>query len=770
MNSEDLNNEQKILDTTIKKIKDQSYFVWELLERQKGNFKRGINDTGDEIAYRRGKLDRELLRRAEKEPYFGRFDITSDDEGKETFYIGKQGVRDQNENVVVVDWRMPIASVFYNFTPEQPRQSYSFHDEKAKRNINHSVDVLKKKEFTIKDQKIIKIIQQVSDKLNENLNVTITEKGEELTITDDFLREIIENSETTGYLKEIIATIQKEQDKAIRQPIDRNVIIQGVAGSGKSSIALHRLSYLLYNNKNIKPSDVLILGPSNLFISSVQDLLPNLNLEGIRQSTVQQMMYQYLQPVLKEKIDLAYNTYFEEVLFNRKNETKQIIEFKGSETFVLILDIFINELKDQYESRIQPVTILNEYLSKEELLTVYNGYKYLPFTKKVERFQQHVDNHYRRIADAKIKEIQEQYDFVVKTFMKDGGLNQSDYLNLVKKMDGIADYKIKKVRQEVTTGITAWKDSVKGPDLLSVYKQVLSFEVLNAFEHELGPNIPVLFKNYTLKNLSYFDLAPLFYIYLIMYDKPEYFSHIVVDEGQDLSFVHYAALKKITKTMTILGDKDQSIFMEYGQYDWSLINNALFEGNKEMVLTLDTSYRSTFEIIEVANKVLTNQYGLLHNSIIPLNRRGEKVTFAEVHSGKDLLDNIVQTLKVWRKKYKRIAIIHKDEKRAKKLAEYLSQEYYRDIVYISPEDEITNKSITVLTSYYSKGMEFDAVILCNVNEESFPQDDLHARLLYVLLTRAQQEVKVFYQDTPSALLEGLIEEARKPVSVFDDIL
>jgi DNA helicase II / ATP-dependent DNA helicase PcrA len=96
----------------------------------------------------------------------------------------------------------------------------------------------------------------------------------------------------------------------------------------------------------------------------------------------------------------------------------------------------VNDLKNQYESRIQPITILNKYLSKEELLNIYNGYKYLPFAKKVERFQQHVDNHYRRIADAKIKEIQEHYDFVVKTFLKDGGLNQSDYLNLVQKMDG----------------------------------------------------------------------------------------------------------------------------------------------------------------------------------------------------------------------------------------------------------------------------------------------------------------------------------------------
>ncbi|WP_066255607.1 HelD family protein [Neobacillus drentensis] len=771
MKSEDLKNEQIVLENTINKIKDQTYYVWELLEKKKGNFNKGINDTGDDVAYRRGMLDKELLRKAEKEPFFGSFDINSEEEGNETFYIGKQGVRDQNENVIVVDWRMPIASVFYNFTPSQPRQSYMVHDERARRNLSYSVDVLKKKEFTIKDKKIIKIIQQVSDELNDKLNVTITENGEELTITDDFLREIIEHSETTGYLKEIIASIQKEQDIAIRQPIDRNVIIQGVAGSGKSSIALHRLSYLLYNNKNIKPSEVLILGPSNLFISSVKELLPNLNLEGIKQSTVQQLLYHYIKSALQEKIDLSYNQYFEKVLFSKnQDQTRQIIEFKGSESFTVLLDIFVSELKDQYENKIQPITILTEHLSKEALLEIYNGYKYLPFSNKVERFRQHVENHFRRITEGKVKEIKEHYDFVVQTYLKNGGLNQSDYDNLVKKMQGIMDYKTKKVRNEFITEITTWKNSMKEPDLLSIYKQVLSFEVLSAFEHELGPDIPKLFKNFKIQNLTYFDLAPLFYIYLLLFDKPEQFSHIVIDEGQDLSYVHYAALKKITKTMTILGDKDQSIFMNFGQYDWTKLSKSLFHSKQEMILTLDTSYRSTTEIIDVANKVLINQNGILHTPIIPLNRSGEKVSFDMVQSGKDLLESIVQTLKVWRKKYKRIAIIHKDEQRAKKLAQYLSQEYYRDIVYMSPEDDMVNKSITVLTSYYSKGMEFDAVILCNINKESFPKDDLHARILYVLLTRAQQEVKVFYQDTPSALLEGLIEEVPKRTSVFDDIL
>jgi DNA helicase II / ATP-dependent DNA helicase PcrA len=765
-----MSQEQVILDETIDKIKNQTYYVWELLERKKSQFKQGTSYTGDEIVYKRGVMDKDLLRKAEREPYFGSFEIYSDEDGTEKFYIGKQGVRDRNENLIVVDWRMPIASVYYNFTPGKSKQSYSFMDERARIKHQHTVDVLNKREITIKDQKIKKIIQQVSE-LTSNSNVTISESGEELTITDEFLREIIENSETTGYLKEIIATIQQEQDKAIRQSIDRNVIIQGVAGSGKSSIALHRLSYLLYNNKHIKTEEVLILGPSNLFISSVKDLLPELNLEGIQQFTIQNLLLKFLKPVLHDEIHSGINQYFEEILFKNQNEEiKKIIEFKGSESFGILLDIFISKIKDQYENRISPITLFTEQLNRDSLVEIFNGYKYLSFAKRVERFQQHVENHFKRITEEKVKEIENQYEFVVETFLKNGGLDKQEYLKLENEMHKVSGYKKNKARDEFKEILSSWKETMKFPDVMEIYKQVLSFEILKAFENETGTAIPLIFKDHKLEKLTYFDLAPLFYIYLLLYDKPAYFSHIVIDEAQDLSFLHFAALKKMTKTMTLLGDKDQSIFMEYGQYSWNELKDSLFQSGQDMILTLDTSYRSTKEIIEVANRVLYNQKGNFHKPIIPLNRSGKKVEFAQVRSGKDLLDNIVQTLKNWKKHYKRIAIIHKDEKKARKLAQYLSQEYNRDVVYISPEQELVNNSISVLASYYCKGMEFDAVILANISEESFPKDQLHARLLYVMLTRAQQEMKVFYQEKPSVLLDGLVETISESSSVFDDIL
>ena len=770
VNKKELQKEQKVLDTTIKRIKDQTYFITGLLENKKESMRTGNAATGDHIAYRRGVRDQQLLKRAENEPYFGRFDIVSEEEGAETFYIGKQGVRDHHENLIVVDWRMPIASVFYNFTPSASTQRYKVSMKQGKK--EYTVDVVKKKEFRIKDQKIIKIIQQVSEKYdNVDVNVTITEDGEELTITDDFLKLIIENSETTGYLKEIIATIQQEQDKAIRQPINRNVIIQGVAGSGKSSIALHRLSYLLYNHKEIKPEEVLILGPSHLFISSVKGLLPELNLEGIKQYTIQDLMMNFIQPILKEQIDLSYNHYFEEILFaNSHEEARKMIEFKGSQSMALVLDIFISEIIALYEKNIQPITVSDQLLSKEELQKIYNGYNYLPFTKKVEQFLLHVDNYFKDKLKAKIEEMKKEEENV-KGFIKDGGLNDTEHTELLQKIESITNYKIKRLRNEFKKGIAAWKASMKGPNLLQLYKQVLTKEVLSVFKNEIGSENVALFEEYQLKKLTYFDLAPLFYMYLLLYEKPASFKHIVVDEAQDLSYLHFASLQKITKTMTILGDKDQSIFMEYGQYDWSKLQTTLPNWDQTMMLTLDTSYRSTKEIIDVANTVLTNQNPERHNPIIPLNRNGEKVTFSEVKSGKEMLDQMVLTIKEWRKKYKRIAIIHKDEQKAERLSQYLTNEYKRDVKYIRPDEEIENKSISVLTSYYSKGMEFDAVILCNVNEESFPNNELHARLLYVMLTRAQQEVKIFYQDNPSLLLEGLIDETKpKSAALFDDIL
>ncbi|NNV06293.1 3'-5' exonuclease [Geobacillus sp. C56-T2] len=769
MNRKEFQQEQRKLDETIRRIEDQTYYIWEITERKKMLLRQGQGSAGDEIVYRRGVREQHILQKAKDEPYFGRMDIFSAEEGEETIYIGKQGIRDREENMIVVDWRMPIASVYYNFTPEQPQQSYTVEDPKTGRTEKISVEVRKTRKYTIKNRKIEKIIQQAAQR-DSHLNVALTETGEQLAIVDDFLREILEQSETTGYLKEIIATIQREQDEAIRQPIDRNVIIQGVAGSGKSSIALHRLSFLLFNNKQLKPENVLILAPSKLFISSFQGLLPELNLEGIQQMTFQQLALEILGQIMKEPIELSNRWYFEDVLFAKGSEEEQKrIEFKGSQLLMILLDIFVEEMKKQYEIGIQPIMMFDHYLDKAKLKEIYDGYSYLPFAERVERFLHSVEGYFQNKLQEKIDSLRHQYHAAEK-FLEGGGLTDGEYKQLRKKMEGIYEYKVRQLKNQFKTSLSSWKAKMAVPDPLAVYKQVLSYEVLKAFEHEIGTDIPPLFENDALEKITYFDLPPLLYIYLLLYGNPVQYAHIVVDEAQDFSYLHFAVLKKLTKTMTIIGDKDQSIYVGYGQEDWKYLMNSVFEPDHDMLLTLGTSYRSTKQIIETANTVLGNAYGMLSQPITAINRSGAAVQFEEVQSGEELMNHIVSTIRAWRKRYKRIAIIHKDEQRATKLAEYLKQEYKGDVAYIDPDRGMSTQAISVLASYHSKGMEFDAVILVNVNEEHFPKDDLHARLLYVLVTRAQHELKVFYQHTPSPLLEGAVPPKRKAVAKFDDIL
>jgi len=768
MANKDFIEEQNHLEDTISNIVESSYYVFEQIEKKRVLFKNRENLIGDGIALSRNKKDHELLKQALNEPYFGRIDIYEDEENI-TYYIGKQSIRDLDDNIIVVDWRMPIAKVYYNFTTGNPIQEYVVENSRDK----NLVEVLRKREFLIKNGKLINMKQQVADP-NSKLNNMQSEKGEEIAITDSFLKDIIENSESTGYLKEIIASIQKEQDQAIRMPINQNVIVQGVAGSGKSSIALHRISFLLFNNKHIKPEDILILGPSHLFISSFQELLPELDLEGICQSTFTKFSLDIIEKELKLNFPIdTSKVFFEKILgedtIENKIKLKQI-EFKGSANFVILLDIFIEEMKKQYEERLKSISLFGHYLGREDLLKIFHGYDYLPFARKVERFITHVDNIYKEQLKKSCDDIKSQYEYIIGTYLNGGGLSQQELVVIKRGIEKVYKNKVYKLENEYREKMKQWKQSMEISDVLTIYKRVLSFEVLEAFTNEIGSEIPELFRKDPSHTLSEFDLPPILYIYTLLYDVPRKFSHIVIDEAQDLSFMHFAVLKKLTKTMTILGDLDQSIYIGYGQENWTDLLRFISNDERSMILNLNTSYRSTKEIIEAADKVLTNQFNIRHQKITPINRSGKPVEFQKISDGEELLNQIKKTIDDWKRQYKRIAIIHNDEQKATTLADFLREDFIGDVVYVSPDKDVQHEFISVITSYDSKGMEFDAVILVNVNNNSFPKDDLHARLLYVLMTRAQKELKIFYQDTPSPLLEGLVEKQTRQVSKYDIIL
>lgn len=754
----ELHVEQKHLDETVEKIKERTNFVEDFLERKKALVRTNNNLPGDIEAYEQAINEKGILEHAIKEPYFGRFDVYSEENGKETFYIGRQGVYDKDEKILVVDWRKPIASVYYNFAPGLPAQKYEVIDKDGKKTEN-KLNVLLKREFTIKNQRIKKMVQQVP-KVGSELNATITDDGIIYgNITDEFLIEIIENSESNGFLKEIIPSIQREQNEIIRQPLNANVIIQGVAGSGKSSIALHRLSFLLYNNRHLKPENVLIIGPSQLFLSSFQSLLPKLNLEEIHQKTFIQLAEELLGKKIVNSNNLFIESFFEKVLFQKAYESGyKRIKFKGSQEFLMIIEHFLEELKIHYEKsldNIRIVKILDEILTNEDLVKIYQGYSHLPFAQNVLKFQQKVERHFKDIKEKKINEVSDQYNTIV-SYLANGGLTESEKEKVTTILKRVKNHKIKNIEKEYEAGILQFKKNTDLSDAVTIYKQILSYQVLSSFKDKLNPEIPSLFQNYKVNHITYFDIPAILYIYLSLNGSPLKYTHIIVDEAQDLSFIQFSILKKITKTMTILGDIEQSIYIGYGQESWKTLKDYLFNSNNDCILNMKISYRSTEHIINVANRVLYNFYGKDYQPIKALSRKGEEVSLEYFGTDQELIRKIKSTLKEWTKTYKRIAIIGKNKQDSEKLAKSLSFYYGNHVAYITPDDDIPEKTISIITSYNSKGMEFDAVMLADVNYENYPFDLYHAKLLYVLITRAQHKLKIFYRNSPSQLLDGLI--------------
>ncbi|MBO8157851.1 MAG: hypothetical protein H0Z32_15610 [Bacillaceae bacterium] len=772
MDQKELNKEQQKLDHTIQQIEERKYHVSDLIKRKQAQLKNNTTMTGDDYTLHLSKHELNKLEDVKNKPYFGRIDLTFEDGDQGTYYIGEHGIIDNDLNIVVVDWRRPIAQAFYNF--------YSGAD--AIQTINNNdkvfnVEVKQKREYTIEDQKIIKFIQQVAGSDNEE-NMTVSDQGTTPSIRDEFLKEIIKNSRSTGYLKKIVSTIQREQDIVIRQPIDRNIIIQGVAGSGKSSIALHRLSFLIYNNKNIPPEKFLIIGPNKLFLNSFKGILPDLDLEDISQTTFQDLMLHYLKPYLKnKKLNLSKQQYFEEIVFNNNKNEKQRIQFKGSKELADIIKQYIDGLESHYEKRITPIKIqsneLKFSLTKNDLIKIYKGYSYLPFKQRVEKFINHVENRFNDEFMQFRKEVENVYEASTSLLQKGKeAIEEENYQMALESLEKTFQHVLKQTRKKLNIEFVKWKSKMQLPDILSIYTQILSSDFLSVYKDYIDENIPKLFEQYKLKEITIFDLPPLFYIYLLLYgigDQDRY-QHVVLDEGQDYSFIHYQCLKLISRTVTILGDKEQAIFENYGVTNWNALKEHLFYDDHDQVLDLNISYRSTKEIIEAANQVLKNNDNSFE-PITPLNRKGDKIHFDSVSSGSELFKKLVKTIQEWKKKYDRIAFIHKDSDKAYSLYQVLKKEFKNEVAYLDPDKKTEEKQISIITSYNVKGMEFDAVGLININSENFPNESFYAKLLYILLTRAHHSVKIFYQDRPSDLFKGIVKvDERNKSNRLDGIL
>lgn len=620
------------------------------------------------------KMD--ILKRHEKDPYFAKLIFTDTNDNEEFMgYIGRVSVGDiQTENdEKIVDWRAPIADLYYN--GRVGNSSY------VALNKEYNVDLKLKRQIVFKNGEVASIYD-FEDKISN----------------DEFLTPFLTQS-ADNRLKSIVSTIQEEQNKIIRLPISKNMVVQGVAGSGKTTVALHRLSYLIYNYKKYANADeFLIISPNEIFMSYISSIL--VDLEADKSNSFS----------LNKVFEFACGTEFKLLNKHTKYEmlqTKKIstdyLSYKSSKEFAMCIDKFV-------------LDYLNNIINKP---LIVKGVKILDALDVLPYFKNNNDLNLNTLilnASRKIAlELEINEDLQLKAF---SNVNKSDS-TLTKK------YEIKRLIESGNFGYVKnnYNTNFK---LFNIYKEFIS----NIEKYSDYKELDIL-KKQTLndlknKTLAYEDMSCLLYLYSKLTNIPyfEKLKCVFIDEAQDLSYLMFLALRKLFKnaTFSIFGDIAQGIYSYESINSWDEILDVV--GNCELMY-LDRSYRTSIEIMQEANKTLQKLNFKPANNVV---RHGEEVEF-----NKDCnLELIKNQLKVLNKKYNNTAIICKDGKDLEKATEMLSS---LNLIVLDENNLSYNQNQnTILTVQTAKGLEFDSVII--FNEQSYLDNSLDLKLLYVAKTRA----------------------------------
>ncbi|AZS16953.1 HelD family protein [Paenibacillus lutimineralis] len=646
---------------------------------------------------------RQKLIQSAQEPYFGRLDF--EESGREfmPLYIGKAGVSDTvGKQPMVIDWRAPVASLFYSFTGGD---SASY--EAPEGLIEGKVSL--KRNIVIRQRKL----ERVVDTFNENADTP--------GVSDEFLvYRLGENKDNR--LRDIVSTIQAEQDQIIRALKNTALIIQGVAGSGKTTVALHRLAYLLYQYKEqIRAERMVIFAPNLMFIDYISEVLPELGVGDIQQCTFTDWAAKVIGLMTVPADGSAgLMRWFDDHARKQEIRTEQIYpgRYKGSMEFKNLLDDYLLRIEAECVPQVDFEPWDGNRLSRAEILEWFEGeYKYYPVARRKERL---------------LARIHRWVEMELKKSPSAAALKERK----------------KKAQQREKAYAKKWPEL----DSFQLYRNLFQMKKNADFAVEdLQARIPAAVWKETkdsLKNgtVQEDDLAALLYLFAGVneLDSTLTFDHIVIDEAQDFSPFQVAVLDRFVKghSFTILGDLSQGIHYYKGIDDWQEMQ-GLFAQEETAYFALTRSYRSTMEIIEYANEILKRGVGtdLL---AVPVFRSGDPVRLEHAQSGESKLKLIKQALtKVLNGEYRTTAILTRTLDEAKQMYESLTAEGLIANLIDGDKTQYAG-GISVLPVYLSKGLEFDAVIVTDVDAQHYgPQD---AKLLYVGCTRALHELWLLYGD------------------------
>lgn len=689
---------------------------------------------------------------ASKVPYFARIDFCEYGRSEDNFYIGKFGLfYNKTMEEIVIDWRAPVADLYYSGTKGEASYVAPIGTINGELNL--------KRKFLIKNG-------ELKDAFDEGINDIILKNSLEQSgteLVDEFLKINLEEA-VSSKLKDVVATIQKEQNDIIRADLNKPILVQGSAGSGKTTIALHRLAYLLYRyNKTLSGKDILVIAPNKIFLDYISDILPNLGAEEVKQVTFNDLAREVLK--IKSKI-ITRDKKLSNILLEENSKDIKIISmasrFKGMSMMKIILDRLIRviEIKD---IEIESLRVDNYLLfSNKDIMRLYaRDLVYLPVNKRKEEIKRYLKGRLKE----KLPFIEERIDLDYNDKIRDIKNNMED---MKQRRDKIIDTynerdeKKKSLKKRALNEINLFIKNWITDNILSIYHQM--FIDKDIFEKVTGGKVPQTLWEYLrdchmiFKDKKYVeddDLALLMYLKIKIdgLDESYEFKHIVIDEVQDYSVFQLLMINEMTKTdsMTIVGDLGQGIYTYKGISNWESVISDVFE-NRANYITLTQSYRSTVEIINFANNVLIKQ----ENNLVPAKpvlRHGDKPEIIKINDKEHFISTLNSIIKKVEEIGKNnIAIICKSIEECKKVYKILKDKHHENWEIIKDTDNDISLEKIIIPCYMTKGLEFDCSIIYDCSKKKYKDNELDKKLLYVVLTRALHLEYILYREEKSPLL------------------
>ncbi len=674
LSPQDLTLENKHLDDTLRVIREKlsslgqelyddndkilefKKYIWDTKAELDPTEMRSMMAESDFDVYlmsKKGSYFKKLYK-IQNNPYFGSIIFESDDAREENIYIGITYVSD-NMNYLVHDWRSPIASLFYDY--EVGKASYLAPSGLINGNLK------RKRQYKIENGKFVHIFDN------------------SINIDDELLQEVLASS-SSSKMKNIVNTIQMEQNKIIRNTSDKNLVVQGIAGSGKTSVALHRIAFLLYKIKNLTSSNVLIFSPNRIFSEYISNVLPELGEENTLETT----FHKFLESSIYEYKEIESFTDFISRYYKYNVDNVDLVIYKQSDEIINNINLYIDYLVNK--AMFVKEVVIDKYVTYdvEDLnYMLKDRYSKFPLFERINAISIKISENEYRGNKTKAKSIRRlllealnidcdykkiYMDFYRSNFCTFLNLSDSEIVNFVNK---------KKLNYEDAC--------------LFAYMKGL----LNGFDY----NVNIL--------------------------------QVVVDEAQDYTKLQYIILSKIFKkaSFTILGDVNQTI-NPYYKYN-SLEEICEIFNVKSRYLELTKTYRSSENIINYINNIL----GL--NYVVAIRKGDNKEVISRCEND-NLKEMLLADINYLKNIGKSIAIITKNDSEAEYLYELLSNEVI-GLELLSSNSYNFKRDLVIVPSYVAKGLEFDSVIVYTKPNNRYKENEKY--LFYVACSRAQHQLIVY---------------------------